>query len=98
MTDRPRGARFPGKIMPGVVALPRWAVSFENTVYVARGNRLKTVPVRVARIQGEEAFIAEGLQEGEQVIVTRLVDPLENALLTISGTPQSTVPPAGDDS
>lgn len=84
---------IPGKILSGVVALPRWAVSFENTVYVARDNRLKTVSVRVARIQGEEAFIAEGLQDGEQVIVTRLVDPLENSLLTISNAPENTTPP-----
>ncbi len=75
---------IPGKIMPGVKALPRWAVSFENTVYVVRDNRLKTVGVRVVRIQGEQAFVAEGLEEGEQVIVTRLVDPLENSLVEVS--------------
>jgi RND family efflux transporter MFP subunit len=84
---------IPGKTMSGVIALPRLAVSFENTVYVARGNRLKTVPVRVARLQGEQAFIAEGLGDGEQVIVTRLVDPLENSLLTISNAPESVTPP-----
>ena len=75
---------IPGKIMPGVMALPRWAVSFENTVYVVHDNRLKTVAVSVARIQGEKAYIADGLNNGQQVIVTRLVDPLENALLKIS--------------
>jgi hypothetical protein len=76
---------IPGRVMPRVIALPRWAVSFENTVFVARDNRLKTIEVQVARIQGEEAFVAGGLEDGEQVIVTRLVDPLENALLKISG-------------
>jgi hypothetical protein len=39
--------------------------------------------VTVARTQSEEALISEGLQAGQQVIVTRLVDPLENSLLTI---------------
>ena len=75
---------IPGKVMPAVMALPRWAVSFDNTVYVVRDDRLKTVPVRVARIQGDKAYVAEGLTAGERVIVTRLVDPLENTLLKIS--------------
>jgi hypothetical protein len=86
---------IPGKIMPGVVALPRWAVSFDNTVYVARANRLKTLPVRVARIQGEQAFVAEGLADGEQVIVTRLVDPLENSLLSIKSVSENNAAPVG---
>jgi RND family efflux transporter MFP subunit len=77
---------IPGKIMSGVMALPRWAVSFENTVYVVRDSRLKTVGVRVVRIQGDRVFIAEGLNEGEQVIVTRLVDPLENSLVEVNRT------------
>ena len=74
---------IPGRILAGVFRLPRHVVSFENTVYVAEGNRLRTVDVTVARTQGEEALISEGLQAGQQVIVTRLVDPLENSLLTI---------------
>ena len=77
---------IPGRIMPAVFALPRWAVSFENTVYVVRDNRLKTIGVRVARIQGEQAFVDQGLKAGEQVIVTRLVDPLENSLIEIRRT------------
>jgi RND family efflux transporter MFP subunit len=85
---------IPGRIMPQVVALPRWAVSFENTVYVVRDNRLKTVDVRVARIQGETAYVAEGIEEGTQVIVTRLVDPLENTLVEISGSDRAAVPAA----
>jgi len=72
---------IPGKILSNVIRLPRWAVSFENTVYVSHDNRLKTVPVKVARIQDEETFVSEGLRPGDMVITTRLVDPLENSLL-----------------
>ena len=86
---------IPGKSMHQVIALPRWAVSFENTVYVARDQRLKTVDVRVARIQGDRAYISEGLEDGEQIIVTRLVDPLENTLLKISEGTNANAP--GDD-
>lgn len=86
---------IPGNSMHQVIALPRWAVSFENTVYVARDQRLKTVDVRVARIQGDRAYISEGLQDGEQIIVTRLVDPLENTLLKISEASDAKTP--GDE-
>ena len=74
---------MPGKIMKGVVELPRWAVSFENTVYISVDNRLKTVPVNVVRIQGEKAYVSSGLNSGDKVVVTRLIDPIENSLLEV---------------
>jgi len=70
-----------GTIIPHVFRLPREAVSFENTVYVAENNRLKTVPVQVARIEGLHAIVCAGLENGDLIITTRLVDPLENCLL-----------------
>jgi RND family efflux transporter MFP subunit len=76
--------KIPGRTMRGVFRLPRWAVSFENTVYVSDEDRLKTVPVDVARGQGEEAFVSGGLKDGDIVIVTRLIDPLENSLLEVT--------------
>jgi len=75
---------IPGRTLQNVFRLPRWAVSFEKTVYVAENNRLKTVPVSVARIQGEQNIVSGGIRPGDWVITTRLVDPLENALLTIT--------------
>ena len=75
---------IPGRIMEGVIRLPRWAVSFENTVYVSVDSRLKTVPVEVEREQGEEAFVSGGLHTGDVAVVTRLIDPLENTLLELT--------------
>ncbi len=75
---------IPGRTMKGVFRLPRWAVSFENTVYISTEDRLRTIPVAVARVQGEEAFVAEGLNPGDIVVVTRLIDPLENSLLEVT--------------
>ena len=74
---------IPGKSMEQVVELPRWAVSFENTVYVVRKDRLQTVPVEVARVQDNNAFISKGLTEGDTVITTRLVNPLERSLVQV---------------
>ena len=73
-----------GKTMHNVFRVPRQAVSFENTVYIAIGNRLKTVSVKVARMEGEYAYVADGLNAWDMVITTRLIDPLENALLQIT--------------
>jgi hypothetical protein len=75
---------IPGRTLNGVIRLPRWAVSFENTVYTAEEGRLKTRPVEVARLEEGYAFVQSGLQPGDVVITTRLVDPLENTLLDLT--------------
>lgn len=74
---------IPGRILENVYRVPRWAVSFENTVYVAVDDKLKTIPVEVARVQGDESFISMGLNPGDSVITTRLIDPMENSMLMI---------------
>ncbi|MCW5213124.1 efflux RND transporter periplasmic adaptor subunit [Desulfobulbus sp. TB] len=72
-----------GRSLDRVFLLPRSAVSFEQAVYVAEENRLRTRKVEVARVEGGIAFITKGLEEGEQVIITRLEKPLENSLVNI---------------
>lgn len=74
---------IPGKALTGVIGLPRWAVTFENTVYAVKDGRLKTLHVTVARTQGEETYVSQGIEPEQEIIVTRLVDPLENCLLDI---------------
>lgn len=74
---------IPGRLLTDVFEIPRWAVTYDNNVYLAVADRLKTVNVKVAKIQGDQAIISHGLKDGDQVIITRLVDPLENALLAV---------------
>jgi RND family efflux transporter MFP subunit len=73
-----------GRSLDKVFALPQSAVSFEQTVYVVEENRLHTRQVKVARIQDGKALITDGLQAGEQVIITRLENPPENARVKIN--------------
>jgi len=80
---------IPGKTMKGVYRVPSWAVSFENTVYTVVDSRLKTIPVVVAREEGEYTYVSEGLDTGDQIVVTRLVSPLEGALLNVTEEPAS---------
>ena len=84
---------IPGKIAERVVELPLESVSFSKdnegyrTAYLARESaddgqlRLVSVKVRESHIAGESIFINEGLNEGDQVITTRLINPLANSLL-----------------
>ncbi|SMC25018.1 RND family efflux transporter, MFP subunit [Desulfacinum hydrothermale DSM 13146] len=88
---------IPGKTMERVVRVPRWAVTFDNTVYLAVNKRLKTVDVQVARIQGDEAFLSDGVQEGDMVIVTRLVSPLEDMLLEVEPADRKAARTARED-
>ncbi|MDL1964710.1 MAG: efflux RND transporter periplasmic adaptor subunit [Deltaproteobacteria bacterium] len=80
--------KIPGRTLNSVFRLPRQAVSFENTVHLAVDNRLKTVPVKVARMEGENVYVHSGLIAGDMVVTTRLIDPLENALLEITNNSQ----------
>ena len=76
---------IPGRTMRNVYRLPRHAVSFENKIYlVTADNRLKTVAVTVERIEGEHVYVGQGLNPDDTVILTRLIDPLENVLLDIA--------------
>lgn len=74
---------IPGRKLEQAFQVPRVAVSFKNTIFISKDQRLKTIPVEVARVDNDFAYITGGLSQGDQVIVTRLVDPLENALLEI---------------
>lgn len=80
--------KIPGRTLNNVFRLPRQAVSFENTVHLAVDNRLKTVPVKVARMEGENVYVYGGLIAGDMIVTTRLIDPLENALLEITNKSQ----------
>ncbi len=80
--------KIPGRTLNSVFRLPRQAVSFEDTVHLAVDNRLKTVPVKVARMESENAYVYGGLIAGDMVVTTRLIDPLENALLEITNNSQ----------
>lgn len=72
---------IPGRPMHNVYRLPRWAVSFDGFVFIADGDRLRRRYVEVARTQGEETFLSAGLDPGELVILTRLVNPVPGLLI-----------------
>ncbi len=72
---------IPGKMLDNVYKVPRWSVTDGDTIYVVEANRLKTHSIVRAYSQGQFVFISRGITPGETIILTRLVDPMENALV-----------------
>ena len=75
---------LPGRTLTNVYRLPSWAVSYRDTVYTIHDSRLKTIPVKVARVEGDTTIVSHGLEPGDLVVSTLLADPLENTLLEVS--------------
>ena len=75
---------IPGQAISEVFRVPRSAVTFDGTIYVARDRRLRTVPIELVHEQEESAFV-RGLRPGDQVITTRLINPAEGAPLEVLG-------------
>ncbi|MCP4158613.1 MAG: efflux RND transporter periplasmic adaptor subunit [Deltaproteobacteria bacterium] len=74
---------IPGKTIENVIKVPRNSISYENTVYVSKNNRLLTVPVEVVKTDDDYAIISSGIEPGDIVVTSKLVSPLENALLNV---------------
>jgi len=73
--------RIPGKTLGEVFILPRSAVTFDNKVYRSVDGRLETASVEVLDRREGRVIVGSGLQEGDLIVTTRLVAPLEGALL-----------------
>ena len=86
--------QIPGTTLSGVYAIPRAAVTFDNKAYLSVSNKLHTVDVRVRRSQGQWTYVDEGIEDGDTVIVTRLVAPLEG--IRIKDVKQQDEPSEGE--
>ena len=69
--------------LKSVFRVPRAAVSYERTLYTVRSNRLTTVSVAVDYVDDDYTYVSKGVSQGDCIITTRLVDPLERALLDV---------------
>ncbi|MCP4720926.1 MAG: HlyD family efflux transporter periplasmic adaptor subunit [Desulfobacteraceae bacterium] len=74
---------IPGKTIEGLFQLKRWLVTTDNTVYISREDRLKTLSVNKVYASGDDVFLSGEINPGDLLITTRLVDPLENSALKI---------------
>ena len=74
---------IPGRILKKVIALPSHAIDRNGKVNIAEKGFLKRIPVETAYTRGETTCISAGIAPGTQVIVSRIMAPLENARLTL---------------
>lgn len=75
--------RIPGKVMEEVYRVPREAINFDGTIYLARNGRLETTHVDIVHEHENDAFLSSGLAPGDLVILTQLVNPFEGAPLDV---------------
>jgi len=75
-------AEIQGQLLEDVVVLPRHTLQANDLVWVAdQENRLRARTVEVITSNGDEVYIRGGLETGDQVILTRLENPLNSTLV-----------------
>lgn len=70
-------ANIAGSLLENVYVLPRHTLQAGDIVWVAdQENRLRSRTVQVVTVNGDEAYISEGFQPGDQLVLTRMENPL----------------------
>ncbi len=80
------------------VKIPMSAMNPDNTIFIARQNRLKTIPVSQVMEAGDEVYISGKFIKRDQIITTKLSNPMENTLLSVSGPAPDTLYQSNTDS
>lgn len=72
-------ANIRGKLLENVIVLPRHTLQANNIVWVTgQENRLHPREVEVVTINGDNVYISSGLEAGDQIVLTRMENPLNN--------------------
>lgn len=75
-------AEIQGQLLEDVVVLPRHTLQANNLVWVAdQENRLRSRTVELITSNGDEVYIRGGLEAGDQVVLTRMENPLNSTLV-----------------
>ncbi|MDP5053822.1 MAG: efflux RND transporter periplasmic adaptor subunit [Congregibacter sp.] len=77
-------AEITGGTVPDSVLLPQTALHGDNDVFVYANGELQRRSVTVARLSEEGALVTDGLNDGEQVVITRLELMFEGMAVTVS--------------
>ena len=78
-------ASIKGKVLEDVVVLPRYTLQANNVIWTAdTEGRLRPKNVDVLTINGDDVYISGGLENGDRVILTRLENPLNGALVQVN--------------
>lgn len=70
-------ASIAGSLLENVYVLPRHTLQAGNIVWVAdQENRLRSRTVEVVTVNGDEAYVSEGFEPGDRLVLTRMENPL----------------------
>jgi multidrug efflux system membrane fusion protein len=76
-------AKLNGAVLPGVVGVPRSAVSGRNQVFVLNeNNTLELRKLTIARSTAMTVYASGGIEGGEKVVLTKLEMPVAGMALT----------------
>ena len=78
-------AAIQGRELENVFLLPRHTLQANDLVWVAdQENRLRPRQVKVVTTNGDNAFVSEGLQPGDRVVITRMENPLPGMAVEVN--------------
>ncbi len=70
-----------GKVAENVIVLPRGAVDQNDIVYLVAEGKLQSRRVEVLRVSGSQAYITQGIEPGDLVVVSPIGAPVEGMVL-----------------
>jgi RND family efflux transporter MFP subunit len=78
-------AAIQGRLLEDVVVLPRYTLQSNNIIWTADNEgRLRPKTVEVLTINGDNVYISAGLKDGDQVVITRLENPLNGMQVQVN--------------
>ncbi|WDP90229.1 MAG: hypothetical protein HUN04_11180 [Desulfobacter sp.] len=75
---------FKGRRVDHTVKIPITALNGDNTVYIARAMKLKTLKVSRVTADDTHAWVTGAFDPGDYLITSALANPIENTLLSIA--------------
>ena len=85
--------RVVGRVMRGVVPLPRTALREGDKAWVCKGDVLDIRPVDVAWSGRDTVYVSSGLEPGDLVVTTDISGPVQGMRLRIEGRDSALAPP-----
>ncbi len=77
---------FTGKRVQNAVRVPATLLNPDSTIYLARDGKLRTEPVIKVLDDADHVYVTGGVTLEDEIIVTPLSCPIENQVLSITGT------------
>lgn len=81
-----------GRSQKNAVLAPASAFNSDNSVYVVRDKKLITVKADKILEDGDHIYLSGAFEPNDQLITTKLANPIENSLVNIISGPQPNLP------